>query len=286
MLDEADDRPDDLDGVNPYASPRTPCAATDEELPAAVAAKIDRLLEPGESIVWQGRSRFSVVRFLVVIAFEAVVLSAAFMAIARFAVSDPILIGGLFLACVLTIAGVGLLRYFTARNAAFTLTTRRMLYLPPIGDHVQSHLPEEVNWKSRPTRAPEDGPREAAYRAVPPWSLSSHAAHGTRVRNLVCDTLLPELARRLRHTDPLVRRRSAACFARMGPADGCFARSLLAALRDDDGVVRRHAVIALGNGCVASARAELERLRFDDDRWVAQSAIDALDRLAGGARGE
>jgi len=286
MSDEPDNRPDESDNMNPYASPRTPCTSTDEALPAALAAKIDRLLEPGEAIVWEGRAQFPVKRFLVLTLVEAVFLFGLLLAIARFAAPDPILIAGLLFMFILTIACASMFGFLAVRNTALVLTTHRMINyigLPLFGDRVQSYLPEEVNWKSRPIRlltsSPRVAPHEQAYHAAPPWYLSSQGADSTRIRNLVCDTLLPELARRLRHTDPLIRRRSAACLARMGPAAANFAQSLIATLRDDDGVVRRHSCVALGNGRVGSARAELERLRFDDDRRVAQAAINALDRL-------
>src|SRR5262249_16100569 len=100
-----------------------------------------------------------------------------------------------------------------------------------------------------------------------------------RAHHLASAMLLPELARRLRHRDPAIRRRSAVCLAQMGPAAGHFAQSLLAALHDDDSLVRTHAAVALGNGRPTSPKAELEKLVFDGERRVAQVASAGLDRI-------
>lgn len=154
--------------------------------------------------------------------------------------------------------------------------------LPLVRGRAQTYLPEEVDWITQPESQPastEIVPPELPPFVVPPRHLFDAVTNRQQVCRLVCDTLLPELARRLQHGDPLIRRRSAACLAKMGPAAAGFAQSLLAALHDDDAVVRRHASIAIGNGRVASAQSHFERLRFDDDRRVAQTAIDALDRL-------
>lgn len=254
--------------VNPYQSPETGCESGPRELPLRLASYIDTLLEPGEEVLWQGRSRVPWLGIVVTALAGATFLALAVLLIWHsfvLTLSAWAITSAWLLLCYSLTAGI------MSGSTVWVLTNHRILictYRWANRCTAQTYFPEEIGWEP---------PKLAGQPAR--LMLFYNVEKAEEVRSLACRTLLPRLARRLRHADPAVRRRAAAAFRRLGTAAAPFTSELLDALKSDDAIVRCRVAEALGNSGVSDAVDYLAPLRFDDDRQVANTAIQAVDKL-------